>query len=270
MLRGGRHGRGCAPLQRRAAQARTGRPFDPRQVPEVAAGALWHPSLDTGHGTTSFVANEINGRTGFSIAQATLTRQPAALTENGSVQYRYADAGDGNHDFLLSGNVAAGWTGETYLAMWVRMPEATPTSGTTTLFAHQIASDPNRRIVLINNGTAELWTLTMSPDGTSASAQTVSWSASSDYQAWHWLEIMFVPNVAASLAMDLALRTPASGGISIAQLNNPTAPIGLGNNATGGANQNQLDRALVVYCPGIPSLPNRDRLRRWRAPTAVA
>lgn len=251
--------------RRRPATAGTYGDWSPADVPEVAAGYYWHPNLDTDHGTADFVAVELNGRANGSIAQATVTSQPAQLNESGSLQYRYSDSGDGNHDFLVSAAHQAGWTGATYLAMWVRMSEGTPTSGSTVLFAHQTTAGDQRRIVLINNGTSELWTLTLNSTGAAAGGQTASWDASDDYLRWLWLEVLFEPGGAA-LYVDQQLRTAVAGAITLTSLFDANAPIGVGNAATGGANVNRLDRATVVYCPGIPALGDRERLRRHLAP----
>ena len=245
------------------------RDWSPRLVPEVAAGYYWHPRLDTNLGAASFRAVEGNGKTAANGQQATVANQPILLTENSSLQYRHADAGDGNADTILVPALQAGWTGTTYLGMWLRMGEATPTSGTTTVFAHQLVAGDLRRVVLINNGTTELWTLTMSQDGTAGTAQTVSWDASADYLDWIWLEAIFRAGVEAVLSVDFDERTPGAGGISLAALNNPSAPIGLGNAATGAANQNRLDRSLVVYCPGEPSRDDRVRMRNWYPPVGA-
>jgi hypothetical protein len=109
-------------------------------VPEVAAGYYWEAANTIGFGTTGFRVLEGNGHSTFDLVQATVANQPTALTENGGAQFRMRKTGDAVGASILGtvGDVTAGWTGQTYIAGWFRLPDASGAVGSTgtSLFVH--------------------------------------------------------------------------------------------------------------------------------------
>lgn len=235
--------------------------FHPRMVDQIRKGFFYHPSLDTGLGTTSFTVIEGNKNSKANAVQATVASQPTLLTANGQKQYRYSDAGDGTDSRIITSAFQAGWTLDTYLACWVSMSEGTPTNGTTTIFSHNSASNPLRRISVINNGTTDVMQMAMSTDGIATVTNTWSYT-DIDFQFCEWI---FVPG-SCQMFKGFVLQTPATNNINITSLNDPATPLGIGT-ATGAAqNQNKLDRGSFFYGNGIPTLKNRKRLANWLAP----
>lgn len=241
--------------------------LDPRLIAEVAAGLWW--ATDNGVTGTAALSTlswaEGGAHTAADQKQATDAKKPSVISSNGAPALRFTSAADSR--LLTAGNVTAGWTGGLYLALWHRMPNGTPTNGTTTLFSHLTASNGLRRCSLISNGTTNTFAINLSTDGTAT--QTNIWADPTD-SAWHRLEFIFVPGSCAHFR-DFALITPSTEAVNILTLNNPNVPIAIGA-ATGAAvNQNDQDiGGTVLYLPSAPSLTDRKRLANVSRPIAAA
>lgn len=242
----------------------TGPHFTPTDVPAIAAGYYWEVDLDTGLGTAGFRAVEGNGHAGADGLQATVANQPVLLTENGHQQYRYRDVGDGVDSQVRTAAFAAGWTGATYVGMWWRMPEGTPTSGVNTIFSHGQAPS-SRRLSVLLNGTTENITASVSADGTTTQINT--WPAGA-YGNWRWLEIVFSGG-SCQLFLDFVLIVPSSELITVSTIADSNAILGLASSPTIGTNVNEQDRSLITYGNGTVSHNDRVRLRNRKPPVAA-
>lgn len=252
--------------------------FDPRMVPEVAAGYFWLASQATGLGTAGFTVPEGNGNTTFDLVQATVASQPTALSENGGAQFRMRNAADSNPSILrTAGNIAAGWTGSTTVAGWFRLPNASgAVTGNGALFQHNATGAGNARLNLSITAASGVL-LNVSADGSTIVNNTYANAGVFDGANWIWvvasLDAAGVDNATRGLlSANLTAQTRAGGtGTIPASLFGATVPISVacrGQNAL--ANVDVTDVANVYYCNGIPSLFNLDRLRRHLAPAAVS
>lgn len=256
--------------------------FDPREVPEVAAGYWWDASLASGFGTANFRVPEGGGHSTFDQLQSDTAKQATLITGNGSSQLQLL--GDINADsspdirMITAGNVAAGWgAGNTYLAMWLRYPGRGVANdlvaGNTFLFRHETLAAGKRRINLVHNGTNDTYSLTVSPDGTATQANT--WDASVDYpdpsspNLWMWKEWILTAGVGATMSGDFVLRSTASAAITSGALFDCTEPLALFSSTSGAINQNTQQCGPLYYANGIPSLANRVRLANYKNPTAI-
>ena len=109
-------------LDRRRKMARQGGAFDPRQVPEIAAGYFWDPTSATGTGAT-LVVPEGNGKSTYNMVTPAANTAPTPGTINGQVVAQYAN---GTPDQIMRTNttVQRGWTGATYFACWLQATTA--------------------------------------------------------------------------------------------------------------------------------------------------
>jgi hypothetical protein len=91
---------------------------DPRLIPEVAAGYFWDPTQVTGSGAT-LVIPEGNGKTAYNMVTPSASAAPTAGVLNGQAVLQYVN---GTPDQLIRTNatVQRGWTGATYLAVWLQ------------------------------------------------------------------------------------------------------------------------------------------------------
>jgi hypothetical protein len=244
-------------------------------VPEVAAGYWWSASLTTGFGTTGFRVLEGNGHSSFDLVQATVASQPTLLTENGGKQFRMRKQVDANPSRIaLAAAVAAGWTGDTYIAGWFRLPDASGDvtgAGTTgTFFSHNTTAGNQRRLNLSNNAAPDAQTCTSNPTGLAGSA-TNTWPNQFVGGGWTWLELAIRAGVVHELYAGLVLVT-AQTAVAAASppLFNATALIGLACSSTGASsNTDTTDWASCYYANGIPTLANRVRLANYRNPSGT-
>jgi hypothetical protein len=270
--------------------------FHPQDVAEVSNGYFWDPYADAiGLGTADFRVREGNGHSTFDLVQATVANQPTVLTENGGAQFRMRKTGDavGLSNLSTAGDVVAGWTGPTYIGMWLRLPDALGvlTSSTTQFFQHFNATGNQRRIVLGTSNNADnsldRVTIVASVDGilnaTSATYDTpfdggvVGGPTAASYV---WYEGVIDPALAlgGSLAADkrklffnFVLQTQTiAPSIDTTSLFDASAPIVICSRPGGLGNGDTLDWAACYYANGIPSLANRVRLANHRNPTGVA
>lgn len=254
--------------------------FDPRMVAEVSAGYYWLAASATGLGGTSFKVPEGNGHTSFDLIQATVANQPTALTENGGAQFRMRNSGNANPSTIgTAGAVTAGWTGATYVAGWFRLPDASgDITSFVTLFGHSAGSG-SRRIQLQGlAGTPDRWTFQTSTSNSLAQARFDN-SAFLAGGNWIWGEGIFDPalTLGGSVAADrnklfanlAAISQSAITGTPGTTLDNSSVIINVASAGVGFANSDTTDWATVYYANGIPSLFNRDRLRRHLAPIAL-
>jgi hypothetical protein len=253
--------------------------WNPANVPEVAAGYFWLPASATGIGTSGFVIPEGNGHTTFDLKQATVASQPTVLTELGGTQYRHRNAANANPTLNIktAAAVTAGWTGPTYVAMWVRVPDASGdiTSAANAFFWHHSTTAPNLRIVTAPvSGTPDVMQPTFSQNGTaSGTARCPTWGTAD----WKWVEFIFDPSLVLGGTtkndklkwfFDFVLQTLTTPPTpDFTAINDATAIIGVGCRlSTGNANVDTMDWASCYYANGIPSLPNREALYRHLAP----
>jgi len=256
--------------------------FSPADVPQVAAGFWWDPSAGvTNLGGTSFNWAERGGHTAADQVQTEVAKQPSLITNGGAKQWRFVTTvgtGGTGSRLMTAGNVTPGWTGNTYLGLWHRLQSPTANdsiSGASTIFNNQLTGAGQRRVSFTHNGTTEIYSLSLSADGTAL--QTDTWDASVDYpngggadQPWHWLEWAFTAGVGVSLFVDFVTRAHTTTVINLASINNTTAPIAIGCNTNAAAvTSNNQDLGVLVYANGIPSLANRVRLANFRNPTGV-
>lgn len=262
----------AANAQRAWTSAATLPGFDPRMVPEVALGYFWSAARITGHGTSGFRIVEGNGNSTFDFVQATIATQPSILTENSCQQFRFADAGEANPSIVsTSGAVQAGWTTDTYVAGWFRLPDASgDISGPGNLFVHTPASAGQRRIAFTNliNTTDRQSILTSNDGTTQASNQYTSALAGG---AWHWLEALVTVGTSSVLVADFVTATQVLTAVPPSPLFDGSALISLCSRAGAGlANVDRTDWATAYYARGIPSLFNRQRLMAHQAPIATS
>ncbi len=276
-------------MARRRYQAQAFDPqFDPRMVPEIAAGYFWRASRTTGFGTTGFKVLEGGGHSTFDLIQATVANQPTLLTENGGVQFRMRNSADGNPCSLATaGAVAAGWTGATYLAMWVRLPDAAGII-TTAGFGDQLfrhgATNQQRLTLFPADGTPDRVSLQLFPVAAGTGNGTKSFDNANIFAgaSFTFLEAIFDPLLTLGGSTDadkfklftgLTSRAIiASGGAAITgtTISNSTAAITMACIAAGFANGDTTDWSSCYYGNGIPSLFNRQRLMALEAPIAVS
>jgi len=252
--------------------------FTPRDVPEVAAGYWWAPAAATGFGTSSFKIPEGNGNSAFDLIEptATVANQPTLLTEHGGVQYRMRKAADAHPCKLRTANpVTAGWTGATYIGMWLRLP--VDLTGINNLFG-QGGFSSNARIGLLTiNGTPDLLRINLVTAAQSFTNSTFP-TPFADL-GWHWTEGIFDPGLTlggsdatdyAKAFSDLAQITPASKGTHPSTISNAAAEIRLSEtNGDGATDTDDYDWAFAVYANGIPSRANRVKLANAYNPTGV-
>lgn len=252
--------------------------FDPTTVAEIAAGYFWDPASASGLGAVGFKIPEGNGHSTFDLVQATVAKQPTALSENGAVLYRMRKSVDANPSMVGSaGNVAAGWTGATYLAGWFRLPDAAgAVTGAGTLFAHSLSAT-NRRLSLTTVATVGA-RIACSGDGAVIPNNDF---ANIFAGGWVWTEALFDPSQStptdrAQLWFDFTRRalggSPSdfTSGTMPTSIFDGTANILVGCRSTATANLDTTDFGPVYYGNGIPSLANRKRLRNRHRPVAAA
>jgi len=245
--------------------------WSPAQIPEVAAGYWWDAADASGLGTAAFKVPEGGGHTTFDLVQATTASQPTALSENGRAQFRMRKAGDANPSILsTSGAVQAGWTGNTYIGGWFRLPDASgDISGAGNLFVHTPATAGQRRITLqnlVSSGDKQA-ALTSNDGTTQAQNQWLNALAGGD---WVWLELLTIPGTSVELYADLTLVAHTLTAAPASPLFDGNALISVGSRAGAGlANVDTTDWAFIAYCNGIPRDAHREYLRAYKAPKAL-
>jgi hypothetical protein len=249
-------------------------------VAEVSNGYFWDPYADAiGLGTADFRVREGNGHLPFDLIQATVANQPTVLTENGGTQFRMRKTGDavGASFMATAAAVTAGWTGATYLGMWVRLPDASGVvAGFDGLFQHDAGGSAKR---------TQIYLFHTANDDIGFEVSTGSNSLLTTYvnpftgASWGWRELVFDPlfvlggSVAGDrikLFSDFVLKSRVSSAAGPTSIADSSAKLSVGsfNSATG--NGDTLDWAACYYANGIPSLANRVRLANHRNPTGVA
>jgi hypothetical protein len=260
------------------ASSSSGGGWDPTMCPEVAAGYWWSADRTTGFGTTDFRVVEGNGRSTFDLVQATVARQPTVLTEFGGSQFRMRDAGDANPCLLATAaTVQAGWTGPTYMGMWVRVPDASgDVTSACTLLMHNLTTGNQRRIHCnYFTGVPDTLNSTVVEAGVAQAGNTAK-STGTANASWHWVEVAF------DLALQLGGSSPGDvtkhfSDFTLQALTTvpTTAPAVIFDalakifvaTQNGAANTDTTDWAACYYANGIPSLADRVMLARWNAPT---
>lgn len=255
-------------------------PFQPAQVPEIAAGYYWDAGNTTGFGTTGFRVIEGGGRSSFDLVQATVANQPTLLTENGGQQFRMRKQVDANPSRLATAAVVtAGWTGPTYVGMWARFPDAGGDIGANALFTHNLTTGNQRRLnITTGNGTPDITISTMSSDGVlnnNFNARSVNPFAGASFT---WVEFIVdialalggsAPNDVYKVFGNLARATMTLNQVStVGALFDGAAQINVFSSLAT-SNADTTDWAACYYGNGIPSLANRVRLANYRNPTGI-
>jgi len=272
--------RRSSPANRARWELSAGPGFDPRDVPEVAAGYFWEASNTTGFGTAAFRVLEGNGHSTFDLVQATVANQPTVLTENGGQQFRMRATTDPNPASMRTvGSVTAGWTGPTYVAGWFRLPD---NGGLTTsfgeVFLQHSGASGFRRIQLPCGISSAVQCLTCSISGDGAGASSAKAASPMVGANWRWLEWAFDPLfvLGGSLPADRVklfsnfslLTIIQTSGTLPASLFDASTPLAVGC-YTSQAPPDTTDWAACYYPNGIPSLANRVRLANRANPTGI-
>jgi hypothetical protein len=262
---------------RRGLTAINSKSFDPRMVPEIAAGYFWEADAATGFGTSAFKVPEGNGHTSADLLQATVATQPTRLTENGGVQFRMRKAADANPSKMKSASFAAGWTGATYVGMWLRLP--VDLTGTNNLFNHStlVPSGLSRISLITVNGTPDIFRINLI-SGAQAFTNTTFATPFADL-GWHWIEAIFDPlntlggsgqTDFAKAFTDLVQISKVVGGNHPSAIADVSAEVRLaqtsGDTAT---DTDDYDWAACYYGNGIPNIVHRMRLANRKNPTGV-
>lgn len=259
---------------------------DLSDITVLTNGYWWHARNATGLGTAQFKVPESGLHTTFDLVQATLSKQPAQLTENNGAQFRMGKAGSAAPAVLATaGTVQAGWTGATYLAMWLRLPDAGGViTGTTQFFTHYNATGNQRRIFFITSNNADnsldLLSSSMSTDGQAATTSTSRANSPLDTPGgWLWIEVVFDPLLTLGgstigdkfkffVNMDTLVRTLDST-VDYTQIADTTAAIQAFSTSAGAANPDTTDWASCFYCNGIPSVGDRRRMAGYYPPRTI-
>lgn len=247
----------------------------PADVPEVAAGYWWHPSMAVGLGGASFAVPEGNGHATFALAQVNPLNQPTLLTENGQQQFRMRRTADANPSRIGTlAAVSAGWTGATYVGMWLRLPDASgDITAAGSLFLHTAAAGFRRWASALSTTTSDRFGSSFSLDGTATSV--TRWGSPFVGGGWVYCEHIFDPaltlggatsNDRAVLFTNFALQTQLLVSAGPATIFDASSQIFVGCSSNTVSNTDTTDWAACYYANGIPSLGNRIALSRWRAP----
>lgn len=233
------------------ARRRRNTPFDPRQVPAVAAGFFWDPD--------AYASSTLPEAQGKTAADLTKTGTITVLSGNGHTQLRCA-AGSGHLD--SSGGVDLG-TAVSYAAGWVRFP--TSVGGDSQALIGQYGGAGQRRSLTYVSGAT--WKVIYSDDGTTRYTWTFD-SAS----AGNWMFVERVIDVGASPAttrarlfrdrVEIAPTSAPSGGSS---LYHASLLLRLGD-IGGAANVDTTDFGPQYLLPAVPTDAERDLLRGYHAP----
>lgn len=253
--------------------------FTPRDVPEVASGYWWDAANTTGFGTTGFKVLEGNGHTTFDLIQATVASQPTQLTEAGGQQFRMRKQADPNPSRLVNaGAVSAGWTGATYVGMWIRLPDASGdiTAGGS-LFLHTGGAGARRWTSGMSTTTSDRFSSSFSIDGTATSV--VRWASPFVGGGWVWCEHAFDPlhvlggtvtaDAPTFLSNFVGPQTQLLGTSNVTSIFDASAQVFMACNSAVSSNTDTVDWSFCVYANGIPSLANRKRLANFRNPSGV-
>ncbi len=261
--------------------------FAPSDVPAIAAGYYWLPRDATGLGTAGFVVPEGNAHSAFNFVQATVAGQPTQLTENGGVQFRMRNAAalTNQSSLTTAGAVVAGWTGATYLAGWVRLPDAAGII-TTAGFGDQLfrhgATNQQRLTLFPGDGTPDTVQLQLFPVAAGTGNGTKRFDNATIFAGanWVWLECMFDPLLELGGSTDAdkfklfseftqrAIVGSTGAAITGTTIANSTAVITMACIAAGFANGDTTDWASWYYGNGLPTLNQRIHLRNHYAPVA--
>ncbi len=245
--------------------------WSPANVPQVAAGYWWTAADATGIGTAGFKVPEGGAHTTFDLIQAVVANQPTVLTELGGTQFRHRTTGD-NPVSLTSLPAAAGWTGSTYMGMWLRLP--VDLTGTNNIFQHNTPAPGARLSILTLNGTPDVLRINLI-SGAQAFTGSNFPTPFADL-GWHWIECVFDPGLTlgggtnadfAKMFRDLVAVVPAVTAAHPTAIADVASAIRMSNSSGGVANNADVtDWCAVYYANGIPSLANREALRRLLAP----
>lgn len=255
---------------RQHSAVRDSRRFDPRMVPEIAAGRFWLAASATGLGTAGFSLPEGNGGASWAMGPTSGTAFPTTLTENGGTQLRMRKAADAAPSIITTaGAVQAGWTGDTYCAGWFRMPDASgDITGPSNLFVHTPTAAGQRRFSVTLAQPPDRISVVTSNDGTASITNTMPNPFTG---GWLWIESITLVGVSVECYADFGLLSHIATAAPGAVLFDGNTPAFIGCRAAAAlANFDTTDWCTVYYGNGIPSLPNRDRLRRYLAPIALA
>ena len=96
--------------------------FQPSQVPEISAGYWWDPARVTGSGAT-FAMPEAQGKSAYDLVTPASNTTPVTGTLNSKPTLTFTN---GSPDQLLrtAATKTRGWTGATYMALWLQASAA--------------------------------------------------------------------------------------------------------------------------------------------------
>lgn len=230
--------------------------FDPRQVPEVAAGYFWDPLAGSGSGAAGFTIPEGNGKTAYNLITPAAGVAPALSTINGQAVVTYANATP-DKIARVSGTVQRGFTGAAMIWGWVSTPG--PNIGlvlqhgrSTLQFGLQLNTSDVR--VYVHDGSSTVESRFPLPPGGYAAGP-------------FYYEAPFVPSAAATsrlqLTFDRVAQVPNVAG-SPGTTMQDTAEV-MGCSANGGDSSNfnisaDFSAGVMGITDGIPSDAHRDLL----------
>lgn len=255
---------------RRRLYARRGSslaPFvTPASVPQLAAGFWWDSELYTNLGASNFQWTEqTQGVPGehFQV-QTTLINQPTTVTENGFDQFEF---GLSNPTIVRSptDNKPSGWTGATWLAMWLQFPDGLTDVNT----AFRMSGGSGQRRIIAQRSNID-WRLSLSSDGNGSFTWT--WPSTPD-DGWHFVEWIFRPTAAATLRgecwVDRAEQDRAAmPSYTATVIFDVLRAIYIGN-AAGVANFDRARYGMIYYANGIPADSHIESLYRYKAPIVI-
>lgn len=248
--------------------------FHPSFVPEIARGYFWEVASAVGLGTAGFLVPEGNGHSTFDLAQATVANQPTLLTENGGRQFRMRKFGDNPSSLATAGDVVAGWSGATYIGMWLRLP--VDLTGINNIFQQGSLGAARMSLVTIN-GTPDIFRVNVITQAQSFTNTTFS-TPFADL-GWHWIEGIFDPllvlggSTSADFVKafkDLVTIAPVVAGSHPSAISNLAATVRMDTTSSGTANNpDTTDWAACYYANGIPTLANRVKTANRMNPTGI-
>lgn len=246
----------------------TGTVTTPFDVPQVVAGHWWDGDVYSELGLTTFRWTERNGHTGVDMLKNVVANQPDAIMTNGFGQFRFRNTSDPNQSSVASANTTRGWTGATYIGMWVRYPDGEASIGTNILFRHNGAGGS---IGIYLRKTTTTYRLILSVDGT-ATTDTF-WVMGTTSTAWRFFELVYDPAEVGGLRARLFID-----GVERAYSGVPPTPEAsiFDTSATvqvacigGSPSVDTTDIGCVYYCNGIPTSLDRLRLRAYKSPISM-
>lgn len=231
--------------------------FDPRQVPEIAAGYFWDPTAATGSGAT-LVIPEGNGKSTYNLVTPGASAAPTIGAVNGQAVAQYAN---GVPDQLTRTNAAVtrGWTGASYFAAWFQAG-----ANVGSIFGHWRTA--NNLILILSGATSGI----IVNDGAN---EEYRWGVGACDGTARFIEGMFDPSQVATnrcrLFFDLVEQTAPTLNPAVGSTITDTSEfITVGGTVGDGSTfnyTNDFKTGIVYLGNGIPSAADRLRIFGHRA-----